>query len=142
MELLKTELATIGIDDLDTFRKRCQDDVVIAVSSDRELLLLFQRHHVDVQALRAALDSKCQDTGHVMFAAGPAEQCFENEMKWRIPVYQSTSKSKGVARGYRVFTLVRESSNRGKACKQMWLWEGDTNVLGVPDEVVSARLLS
>jgi len=126
---------------LDTFRELYHHDNVSVVNGD-ELLLLLHRHHVDSPALRAALDSKCQDTGHVMFAAGPAEQCFDDEKKWRIPVYQSTFTSGGVGRGYRVFTLVWESSNCGKTCKQTWLWEGDTNVLGVPDEVVSARLLS
>ena len=139
VQSLEADLTEIGIQNLDILRKRDQPDDVVR---DEQLLFLLHRHHIDPQVLRAALDSKYKDTGHVMFAAGPAEHCLDDKNKWHIPVYQST-KSGGVQRGYRVFTLVaRENKRHGKTCEQMWLWEGDTNVLGVPDEVVSARLLS
>jgi hypothetical protein len=115
-------LAEIGIESLTSLRERIEDD-------DVKNLLLCNK--VEISILKEAMQSKAHDTGHVMFAAGLAEKVEEN--KWRVPVYQSTASSvqhRGVQHGYRTFTL----SERGQ-----WLWEGDTSILGVPDEVFAGR---
>ena len=92
MQSLEADLAEIGIHNLDILRKRDQPDDVV---SDEELLFLLHRHHIDPQVLRAALDCKYKDTGHVMFAAGPAKHCLDDKNKWCIPVYQFASASRG-----------------------------------------------
>jgi len=123
-ELMIHGLAEYGITSLDLLKERLEDE-------DVKKFMFF--NDVDTTLLREALQSKCHDTGHVMFAAGPPEQV--ETSKWRIPVYESTSSSgkrPGVQRGFRTFTLAEN----GK-----WFWEGDTNILGIADEVSAGRLL-
>ena len=124
-ESLVQSLTSIGIESLDALKGRLEDNCV----NNR-----MRSQNVDMAVLREALHSKAHDTGHVMFAAGRAENV-ENTNQWRIPVYHSTSSGKypGVQRGYKTFTRTKHGR---------WLWEGDTNILGVPDEVLAARLLS
>jgi len=114
-----------GITSLEMLKERFEDD--------KDVQKFMLDNNIDSSLLKEALQSKCKDTGHVMFAAGPPEQVDSN--KWRIPVCESTTtsgKHPGVQQGFRTFTLAKNGR---------WFWEGDTNILGVPDVVFAGRLL-
>ena len=91
-----------------------------------------------VSLLQEVLSSNNGNTGHIMFAAGPAEETSQDTHIWRVPVYHSTGvgpkKNRGIQRAYKRFEFSAQC--------QKWTRGGPTrdDVEGGHIEVVVGRM--
>lgn len=138
-------LSSAGIDEIDKLRginygtndddDNSEDSLKIVITPLVEQGMLSEN---TVSLLEEVLNSQNGNTGHIMFAAGPAEEISFETHIWRIPVYHSTGvgpKSKrGVQRAYKRFEYSPKH--------QRWTRGGpqDDDVEGGHIEVVVGRM--
>ena len=139
-------LSSAGIDEIEKLRginngtnddddDNSEDSLQIVLTPLIEQGMLSEN---TVSLLEEVLNSRNGNTGHIMFAAGPAEEISSETHIWRIPVYHSTGvgpKSKrGVQRAYKRFEYSPKH--------QRWTRGGpqDDDVEGGHIEVVVGRM--